>query len=95
MKFTTVLALLASASAVRIQTEESHAHLSVLEDDIDPKLLNIADQILESKPEETPEELITEDDLVTWLKRCSNPYDGLTWKDVTIKLDEISGDKGE
>ena len=97
MKMYVALALIAASSAMRMQTEQQHRiHVHVpfaIERDMseDQNLLAIAQKVMARK--ETAEEEETEDGLISWLKKCSNGYDGLTWPDVKIIISEMTEEK--
>ena len=83
-----LLALVASATAVRMHNHYP-AHQSLLH------VGNPGDAIIKALRAAAPEEETAEtNDLVKWLSQLSNPNDGLTWTDVTSKLNEQAEEKG-
>ena len=80
MKLYALFALVASASAYRLQQRPAHDVLLDVSKTINiPAVLKSA-----TKADEVQET----DDFFKWLVTITNPNDGMTWEDVTTKLTE-------
>ena len=98
MKIQVVLALIASAAAVRMASQQQASPIPELvqDPDMDDTLLDV-----DVKPADLVKELAkpvaraTRKAMVLWLDRCSNGKDNLSWDDVKYKMSELAAEDGK